>query len=96
MLHSCSNVFTICALASHGNLYRWIDLNVSIIIKKRTSEIPWRLGRWDLMDDCVSTVDKEHFISSIIEGNLAQILQASIKKDHYMFIKKLYIPGKHC
>lgn len=55
----------------------------------------WRLGRWDLMDDYLSNVDKEGSTFSGTETNasfdmgLAKIFQAMIKKDQFLVAERI-------
>ncbi|KAJ0077184.1 hypothetical protein Patl1_35864 [Pistacia atlantica] len=55
----------------------------------------WRLGRWDLMDEYVSGADEEGLLCSSSESNasfdmdVAKILQAMMKKDHFLVAEKI-------
>ncbi|KAJ0089365.1 hypothetical protein Patl1_32854 [Pistacia atlantica] len=55
----------------------------------------WRLGRWDLMDEYVSGADEEGLLCSSSESNasfdmdVAKILQAMMKKDHFSVAEKI-------
>lgn len=61
----------------------------------RGVQAAWRLGRWDLMGEYLSVADKEGLVSSSTECNaafdinLAKILQALQRKDHYAFTEKV-------
>lgn len=55
----------------------------------------WRLGRWDLMNEYVSGADEEGLLCSSSESNatfdmdVAKILQAMMKKDHFSVAEKI-------
>lgn len=55
----------------------------------------WRLGRWDLTDEYLSSADKEDTLSSNSESiasfdiNLAKIFQAMMKKDQFLVAERI-------
>lgn len=55
----------------------------------------WRLGRWDLMDEYLSGADEEGLLcissecNASFDMNVAKILQAMMKKDHFSVAEKL-------
>lgn len=60
----------------------------------------WRLGRWELMDEYLSGAEEEGLLCSSSENNasfdldVAKILQAMMKKDHFSVAEKLAL-SKH-
>ncbi|XP_054777127.1 serine/threonine-protein kinase ATR [Prosopis cineraria] len=60
----------------------------------------WRLGRWELMDEYLSGAEEEGLLCSCSESNasfdldVAKILQAMMKKDHFLVAEKLAL-SKH-
>lgn len=55
----------------------------------------WRLGRWDLMDEYLSGAEDDGLVCSSSESNasfdlnVAKILQAMMKRDHYSVAEKI-------
>ncbi|KAK7280606.1 hypothetical protein RJT34_25671 [Clitoria ternatea] len=55
----------------------------------------WRLGRWDLMDEYLSGAEEDSLVCSSSESNasfdlnVAKILQAMMKRDHFSVAEKL-------
>ncbi|XP_015941840.1 serine/threonine-protein kinase ATR [Arachis duranensis] len=55
----------------------------------------WRLGRWDLMNEYLSGADEEGLVCSSSESNasfdldVAMILQAMMKRDHFSVAEKI-------
>ncbi|MED6179823.1 hypothetical protein PIB30_004467 [Stylosanthes scabra] len=55
----------------------------------------WRLGRWDLMNEYLSGADEEGLVCSSSESNasfdldVAKILQAMMKRDHFSVAEKI-------
>ncbi|AES62926.2 Serine/Threonine-kinase ATR-like protein [Medicago truncatula] len=57
----------------------------------------WRLGRWDLMDEYLSGAEDDSLVCSSSESNasfdlnVAKILQAMMKRDHYSVAERIYL-----
>ncbi|KAK2405514.1 Ataxia telangiectasia-mutated and RAD3 protein [Trifolium repens] len=55
----------------------------------------WRLGRWDLMDEYLSGAEDDSLVCSSLESNasfdlnVAKILQAMMKRDHFSVDEKI-------
>ncbi|XP_061337449.1 serine/threonine-protein kinase ATR [Gastrolobium bilobum] len=95
VLNCLLNMCHLQAMATH------VDGLISRIPKYKKAwcmqgvQAAWRLGRWDLMDEYLSGAEEEGLVCSSSESNasfdlnVAKILQAMMKRDHFSVAEKI-------